>query len=258
MSRRSSGTRTSSRCRARWPWPVRGGPGTAATVGGGCWRPLGTRHHDAVPRPGRRTAADRRRALRARCATPRARTGARGRHRRSSPSAYLPLLVNELTTGGSELRAALDYLAGGRAGSETAIPVRFVIVGLRVAELAVDRAHHGRLPGWRGRERRRHRDRGLAITRERPGPAGGPLAWSRTPLVDGVPHGHRPEPGHGRSRAAQRSLPRVRGSDGLHAGRTRGGGARCGRSDPERRIGLAARSVRSWPASAWSPCWAGT
>ena len=46
--------------------------------------------------------------------------------------AYLPLLVNELTTGGSELRAALDYLAGGRAGAETSIPVRFGIVGLRV------------------------------------------------------------------------------------------------------------------------------
>jgi 4-amino-4-deoxy-L-arabinose transferase-like glycosyltransferase len=46
--------------------------------------------------------------------------------------AYLPLMINELTTGGSELRAALEYLAAGRAGSETAIPVRFVIVGLRV------------------------------------------------------------------------------------------------------------------------------
>jgi 4-amino-4-deoxy-L-arabinose transferase-like glycosyltransferase len=46
--------------------------------------------------------------------------------------AYLPLLVNELTTGGSELRAALDYVAGGRGGAETAIPVRFGIVGLRV------------------------------------------------------------------------------------------------------------------------------
>jgi Dolichyl-phosphate-mannose-protein mannosyltransferase len=47
-------------------------------------------------------------------------------------AAYLPLLVNELTTGGSELRAALEYLAGGRAGAETAIPIRFGIVGLRV------------------------------------------------------------------------------------------------------------------------------
>jgi hypothetical protein len=47
-------------------------------------------------------------------------------------AAYLPLLVNELTTGGSELRAAVDYLAGGRTATETAIPVRFAIVGLRV------------------------------------------------------------------------------------------------------------------------------
>ncbi len=46
--------------------------------------------------------------------------------------AYVPLLVSELTTGGSELRAALEYLAAGRAGSETALPVRFVIVGLRL------------------------------------------------------------------------------------------------------------------------------
>ena len=47
-------------------------------------------------------------------------------------AAYLPLLVNELTTGGSELRAALDFLAGGRSATEMAIPVRFAIVGLRV------------------------------------------------------------------------------------------------------------------------------
>jgi 4-amino-4-deoxy-L-arabinose transferase-like glycosyltransferase len=46
--------------------------------------------------------------------------------------AYLPLLVNELTTGGSEIRAALDYVANGRGGAETALPVRFGIVGLRV------------------------------------------------------------------------------------------------------------------------------
>lgn len=46
--------------------------------------------------------------------------------------AYLPLLVNELTTGGSELRAALEYLAAGRGAGEAAVPVRFGIVGLRV------------------------------------------------------------------------------------------------------------------------------
>jgi hypothetical protein len=47
-------------------------------------------------------------------------------------AAYLPLAINELTTGGSELRAALDYVARGRGGAETALPVRFGIVGLRV------------------------------------------------------------------------------------------------------------------------------
>jgi 4-amino-4-deoxy-L-arabinose transferase-like glycosyltransferase len=46
--------------------------------------------------------------------------------------AYLPLLVNELTTGGSELRAALDYLAAGRGVNDIAFPIRFAIVGLRV------------------------------------------------------------------------------------------------------------------------------
>ena len=46
--------------------------------------------------------------------------------------AYLPLLVNEVTTGGSELRAALAYLAGGRTATDAPIPLRFLIVGLRV------------------------------------------------------------------------------------------------------------------------------
>jgi 4-amino-4-deoxy-L-arabinose transferase-like glycosyltransferase len=46
--------------------------------------------------------------------------------------AFLPLVVNELTTDFSEFRAAVDYLAGGRDGAEAAIPVRFGIVGLRV------------------------------------------------------------------------------------------------------------------------------
>ncbi|HSL76337.1 MAG TPA: hypothetical protein VK867_05290 [Candidatus Limnocylindrales bacterium] len=46
---------------------------------------------------------------------------------------YLPLAINELTTGFSEVRAATDYLASGRSGGEVAIPVRFGIVGLRVS-----------------------------------------------------------------------------------------------------------------------------
>ncbi|MEO6207488.1 MAG: glycosyltransferase family 39 protein [Candidatus Limnocylindrales bacterium] len=47
-------------------------------------------------------------------------------------AAYLPLAINELTTGFSELRAALDYLASARTSTAAAIPVRFGIVGLRV------------------------------------------------------------------------------------------------------------------------------
>jgi 4-amino-4-deoxy-L-arabinose transferase-like glycosyltransferase len=46
--------------------------------------------------------------------------------------AYVPLAINEVTTDFSEARAALDYLAGGREGTGTALPVRFGIVTLRV------------------------------------------------------------------------------------------------------------------------------
>ncbi len=47
-------------------------------------------------------------------------------------AAYLPLAINELTTGFSEVRAALDYLASDRTSAAASIPVRFGIVGLRV------------------------------------------------------------------------------------------------------------------------------
>jgi 4-amino-4-deoxy-L-arabinose transferase-like glycosyltransferase len=46
--------------------------------------------------------------------------------------AYLPLVVNELRTGGSELRGALDYLAAGQTATDASIPFRFVLAGLRV------------------------------------------------------------------------------------------------------------------------------
>jgi 4-amino-4-deoxy-L-arabinose transferase-like glycosyltransferase len=46
--------------------------------------------------------------------------------------AYLPLAINEATTGFSETRAAIDYVAGGRGGTDVALPIRFGIVGLRV------------------------------------------------------------------------------------------------------------------------------
>lgn len=47
-------------------------------------------------------------------------------------AAYAPLLANELTTGFSETRAAMDYLGSDRTSDTAAIPVRFGIVGLRV------------------------------------------------------------------------------------------------------------------------------
>jgi 4-amino-4-deoxy-L-arabinose transferase-like glycosyltransferase len=44
---------------------------------------------------------------------------------------YVPLLIHELTTGGSETRAAIAFLTGG-APADVALPARFPIVGLRV------------------------------------------------------------------------------------------------------------------------------
>ena len=46
--------------------------------------------------------------------------------------AYLPLTLNELTTGFSELAAAAAYAGSTRAGDEVAPPIRFGIVTLRV------------------------------------------------------------------------------------------------------------------------------
>jgi len=43
---------------------------------------------------------------------------------------YVPLAINELTTGGSEVRAVIAYLSGG-GSTDVAIPVRVPIVGLR-------------------------------------------------------------------------------------------------------------------------------
>ena len=47
--------------------------------------------------------------------------------------AYLPLAVHELTTDFGELRAASAYLAAGSGGEATALPVRILIIALRVA-----------------------------------------------------------------------------------------------------------------------------
>jgi hypothetical protein len=44
---------------------------------------------------------------------------------------YVPLLIYELTTGGSETRAALAFLTGGPP-ADVALPARFPVVGLRV------------------------------------------------------------------------------------------------------------------------------
>jgi hypothetical protein len=46
--------------------------------------------------------------------------------------AYLPLVINELTTGFSEARAATAYIASDRSGADVALPIRFGIVMPRV------------------------------------------------------------------------------------------------------------------------------
>ena len=46
--------------------------------------------------------------------------------------AFVPLAINELTTGFSEASAAAAYLASGRSGEEVALPIRFGIALLRV------------------------------------------------------------------------------------------------------------------------------
>lgn len=47
-------------------------------------------------------------------------------------AAYLPFAINELTTGFSETRAALDFLGGGRTSDAPGLVDRFAITGLRV------------------------------------------------------------------------------------------------------------------------------
>jgi hypothetical protein len=45
---------------------------------------------------------------------------------------YVPLAIHELTSDFSESRAALDFIAGGGEPASLALPLRFLIVGLRV------------------------------------------------------------------------------------------------------------------------------
>ncbi len=45
---------------------------------------------------------------------------------------YVPLAIHEMTQDFSEVRAAADFIAGGGEASATALPLRLVIVGLRV------------------------------------------------------------------------------------------------------------------------------
>ena len=213
------------------------------TGAGGCWPRSGRRSRcNATSWASRCCRSSRCRSCSMRDGAPLGRVAV-GYRRRSSLVAYLPLVVNELTTDFSEMRAALDYLAGGPGRrARRPLPVRFVIVGLRVVALAAHRPDHGRA-SWPaviavavGR-----RDRRLALAR-RPaaGAAGRALARPRAALDGGLPHGRGAQPGHRHPGPAQRPLPRLRRPDGLRARRA------CGAVRPlGRGAGRRARSVRS-------------
>ena len=122
------------------------------------------RRHDAVPRPGRGDAAGR---ARSRCVLDARRRSAGRRWSGSGSSAsswrrYLPLAINELTTSFSEVRAALDYLAGGRdpGSAGAADPVRDRRAAGRV--VAAGRADHAGVRAGRHRHGRGHRGDRLA------------------------------------------------------------------------------------------------
>ena len=243
-NRRSSGTRTSSRSRARsrWPGAWRAWTGRRpALVARGRRRDGG---HDAVPRPRRRAAADR--GVSRSCSMRGAgRSGAVAARRRSRSSRRPTCRSSStrLTTGG--LGAARGARLpgrrpdGGRGGPPGPLRDR------RAAgpELAAHRAHHRRLPA--------------------------PRSWPSAAVIAvaaGARAGRRPErsppagsasASSGRSRSSrsrrrawrrspgppQRPLPRLRRPDGLHAGRPRRGGRDPRRprpSGPRRSAGVAA------------------
>ena len=173
--------------------------------------------------------------------------------------AYLPLLVNELTTSKSELRAALEYLAGGGGGGgggTTAIPVVFVIVGLRVLSwpltgLITDGFIAGMVGGalviaiavWRARANGPDRlaARWLGLS----------LLWSTAFLTLAAPSLATVVPGLPNDHYHAFTDPMVFTLLGLGVA-----ALATVPAGPVHR--LAASSARSWPRSAWWPWWAGT
>ena len=137
-NRRSSGTRTSSRSRARSRWPVPGGPGPTrdprwwllAGVGTAVTMQCHVLGVTMLPIVGALLVAD-------------ARSRAGGAERRRGLRfglgalaivvlAFVPLAIHELTTNFSEINAALVYIRSG--GDPTALGplARFLVIGARV------------------------------------------------------------------------------------------------------------------------------
>ncbi len=158
--------------------------------------------------------------------------------------AYLPLLANELTTDFSEVHAALDYLAGGREAASTALPIRFLIVGIRViswplvglvtegfvAAIVVTAAVVA-IVAWAWRPR--SNGLGVGATADESIVArwfGLGLLWTTLFLTIAAPIARRRRPW-----SPQRPLPRLRRPDGIRArGPRRRHGAAWWRAPPGR------------------------
>ena len=140
---------------------------------------------------------------------------------------YFPLAVHELNADFSETRAAIGFIAGGGEPSSMALPVRILIVALRVLAwpltgLVTEAPIAALLAAslvvafaiWRaaaGDGHERTAARWFTAT----------LAWT---IVALDPRGERPRDRH--SRAPERPLPRLRGSGRVRHHRTRGRRAR--------------------------------
>ena len=163
-SRRSSGTRTSSRCRARSPSPARGRRGPAATVAGGSSPRSGRRSRcnatssasRCCPSSLRRSSLDaRRRPL----------GGVSDRRSLAIVAHRLPAACRSMSSRRAsprrEPRPRTSRRGRSRSGRRAPDPLRDRDAS--GPQLAADRTHHRRLRRRVARDRRCHRHRGLAM-----------------------------------------------------------------------------------------------
>ena len=163
---------------------------------------------------------------------------------------YVPLLIHELDRLRGA-RAAVAFATGGGEPSSMSLPIRFLVIGLRVARLAARRPDHGG-PARRDRRRGRgHRRDRLALampaTRRASRVA---LVRADAALDDRRPVGRRERPRDGRGAPPERPLPRLRRPDRVRRRRARhrrASGARLPDGRGRRGAAVDARA-RRWPA----------